>query len=59
MNSSEQIVNVLKLSQVALKSGDIVEKSGIGKIEVDKIIKILMSDGLIISPKRCFYQLKA
>jgi predicted transcriptional regulator len=59
MSSSEKILQVMKSSAVALKSGEISEKSGVEKKETDKVIKQLMSDGLVESPKRCFYQLKA
>lgn len=59
MSSSEKVLQVLKLSSMALKSGEISEKSGVDKKEVDKVIKQLMSDGLVESPKRCFYQFKA
>jgi predicted transcriptional regulator len=59
MSSSEKILQVMKSSAVALKSGEISEKSGVEKKETDKDIKQLMSDGLVESPKRCFYQLKA
>lgn len=59
MSSSDNILKVLKSSGIALKSSEISEKSGISKPEVDKIIKKLLTDGLIISPKRCFYEFKA
>lgn len=59
MSSSDNILHVLKTSAVALKSGEISEKSGIDKKEVDKILKKLINDGVIISPKRCFYEFKA
>lgn len=59
MSSSDSILNVMKASPVALKAGDISEKSGIDKKEVDKVIKKLMNEGLITSPKRCFYEFKA
>jgi predicted transcriptional regulator len=59
MSSTESILKVLKASSAALKAGEISEKSGIDKKEVDKIIKKLMTDGLVASPKRCFYESKA
>ena len=59
MSNSDSIIQVLKSSAEALKSGEISEKSGIDKKEVDKIIKKLMSDGIVVSPKRCFYEFKA
>jgi predicted transcriptional regulator len=59
MSTSDNILKVLKSSDVALKSSDISEKSGIDKKEVDKIIKKLLTDGLIVTPKHCFYEFKA
>jgi predicted transcriptional regulator len=59
MSSSESVLTVLKSSKEALKANEISEKSGIDKKEVDKIIKKMMTDGVIISPKRCYYEIKA
>lgn len=58
MSSTDNILKVLKASAVALKAGEISEKSGVDKKEVDKVIKKLMADGLVTTPKRCFYELK-
>ena len=43
---------------VAMKSGEVAEKAGIDKAEVDKIIKKLKKEEKIVSPKMCFYQAK-
>lgn len=60
MSSTDSIIlQVLKASTVALKAGEISEKSGIDKKEVDKMIKKLITDGVVISPKRCYYEFKA
>lgn len=58
MSSLDSVLQVLKSSPTALKSGEISEKTGIDKKEVDKMIKKLVTDGVVISPKRCFYELK-
>jgi predicted transcriptional regulator len=58
MDNKELIINTLKNSNEPLKGGEIAEKSGVDKKEVDKIIKNLVKEDLIESPKRCFYQLK-
>lgn len=47
------------LNEGAMKSAEIVEKSGLEKKEVDKIIKKLVAEGKAYSPKRCFYQAKS
>jgi hypothetical protein len=46
---------VLKDSPEPLKAGDIAQKAGLDKKEVDKAIKALKKEEKIVSPKRCFY----
>jgi predicted transcriptional regulator len=41
-----------------VRPGEIAEKTGIEKKELDKIIKVLRTEELIFSPKRCFYEIK-
>ena len=53
----EKILKVLKEND-ALKAGDISEKTGIDKNQVNKILKKLKEEEKIISPKRCFYSIK-
>ncbi|MGB9678842.1 MAG: MarR family transcriptional regulator [Thermoanaerobacteraceae bacterium] len=58
MNTKEIVLKTLKESQEPLRPGDIAEKSSIDKKEVDKAIKELKKEELIISPKRCYYAAK-
>jgi len=58
MEPKEKVLNTLKKSDTPLKGGEIAEKSGLDKKDVDKAIKVLKSEGLIESPKRCFYSAK-
>jgi predicted transcriptional regulator len=55
MDAKEVVLNVLKSSEQPLKPGEIAEKAGIDKAEVDKAIKELKKEEKIISPKRCYY----
>ncbi len=55
MEPKDIVLKTLKDSSEPLKGGEIAEKSGIDKKEVDKIIKKLVKEELIHSPKRCFY----
>lgn len=55
---TESISEIFKKSPEALKAVDIADKTGIDKKEVDKAIKRMLESGVIISPKRCFYELK-
>ena len=58
MEPKEKVLNTLKKSDTPLKGGEIAEKSDLDKKDVDKAIKVLKSEGLIESPKRCFYSAK-
>jgi len=52
------VLDKMKSADKPLKTGEIVELSGLNKNDVAKAIKVLKADGLIDSPKRCFYQAK-
>ena len=58
MEIKEIVLKTLKDSNVPLKAGEIAEKSGQDKAAVDKAIKGLVKDDLVMSPQRCFYQAK-
>jgi len=58
MDTVQIVLNTLKKTGTPLKGGELSEKTGLEKKEVDKAIKKLMSDKLIESPKRCFYSSK-
>ena len=55
MDIKEKVLEVLNSSEEPLKVGEIAEKAGIDKKDVDKEIKELKKEEKIISPKRCFY----
>ena len=42
----------------AMRPGDIATATGIAKEDVSKVIKKMVADGTVHSPKRCFYDLK-
>jgi DNA-binding IclR family transcriptional regulator len=56
--SKTKVLDILKNNGEPMKSGEIAEVSGIEKKEVDKALKTLMTEELIHSPKRCFYEAK-
>lgn len=58
MDTKEIVLKTLKESPEPLKGGEIAEKSGVEKKEVDKAIKALVKQEIIHSPKRCFYAAK-
>ncbi|MDP4207863.1 MAG: MarR family transcriptional regulator [Bacteroidota bacterium] len=58
METNEIVLKTLKDAGAPLRPGDIAEKAGIDKKEVDKAIKKLVAEEKVISPKRCFYAAK-
>ena len=58
MEIKDKVLETLKKSGQPLKGGEIAEQSGIDKQHVDKAIKLLKTEGLIESPKRCYYTVK-
>lgn len=58
METKDKVLQTLKNSDKPLKGGEIAEISGIEKKEVDKAIKKLKTEGLLESPKRCYYTAK-
>lgn len=46
----------MKEAGMALKAGEIVERSGLTKAEVDKAMKALQKEETIVSPKRCYWE---
>lgn len=53
----EKVYKSMK-SMGAVKAADVAEITGIGKEDVNKVIKELIKEGKVDSPKRCFYQAK-
>jgi DNA-binding Lrp family transcriptional regulator len=50
-----KVYKTLKEAGKPLKAGEIAEATGLPSTEVTKIVSVLMKDGKIKSPKRCFY----
>jgi predicted transcriptional regulator len=58
MEIKQIVLKTLKDSKEPLKCGEIAEKCGQDKNAVDKVIKVLVKEDLVSSPKRCYYQAK-
>ena len=58
LENFEIVLKAFKDSPQPLKGGEVAELTGLDKKEVDKAIKKLKEDGLIDSPKRCYYAAK-
>ncbi len=56
MDTTEQVLEVMKKAGQPLNAGKIAELSGLDRKEVDKAMKKLKTEGKIVSPKMCFWQ---
>ena len=55
METTEKVLKVFTEAEGPMRPGEVAEKSGIDRKEVDKAIKQLKKEEKIYSPKRCFY----
>ncbi|MDQ7055994.1 MAG: MarR family transcriptional regulator [Persephonella sp.] len=55
MSIEQKVLDAMKKAGKPLKTGKIVELTGLDKKEVEKAIKKLKKEGKIESPKRCYY----
>ncbi|MDI3549369.1 MAG: hypothetical protein PWQ15_471 [Methanobacterium sp.] len=58
MDDKEKVIKAFKDSEEPLNATKVSQISGVDKKEVDKIMKQLKKDEVIISPKRCYWTLK-
>jgi biotin operon repressor len=58
MDFNQIVFETLQNSDKPLKAGEIAEKTGIDKKEVDKAIQKLKKEGKLESPKVCYYCVK-
>ncbi|MGQ9843837.1 MAG: MarR family transcriptional regulator [Spirochaetota bacterium] len=58
MDNEEKVLNAFKTSKEPLNASAIAKITGLDKKGVDKIMEQLKKEGLIISPKRCYWTLK-
>ncbi|MCX6180232.1 MAG: MarR family transcriptional regulator [Chlorobiales bacterium] len=58
MDSKNIVLEVLKKEGIPLNAGRIAEISGLDRKEIDKTMKLLKDEELIVSPKRCYWEPK-
>jgi len=58
MESAEKVLAAMKQAGTPLNAGKLVELTGLDRKEVDKAMKTLKANGVIESPKMCFWQPK-
>lgn len=58
MENKEKVLAAMKTAGKAIRAGEIAELAGLDKKDVDKAMKTLKEEALIVSPKRCFWEPK-
>lgn len=58
METQEKIIKAFEAAGKPLRTSEVAEMAGIEKKEADKAIKKLKDQGVIYSPKMCFYDLQ-
>ncbi|AGK60767.1 hypothetical protein Asulf_00754 [Archaeoglobus sulfaticallidus PM70-1] len=57
-DKKQAVIEAFKKSEKPLRPGEIAKMIGMDSKEVSKIIGELKKEGIVISPKRCYYSLK-
>ncbi len=57
MTDQEKIIKAFKDTGAPMRPGEVAEKAGLDKKMAEKLIKKMKDEGLLCSPKRCFYDL--
>ena len=52
------IVDFFTNADKPVKAGEVADATGIDKKEVDKVLAKLKKEGKIVSPKRCFWEVR-
>lgn len=58
MGAKDIILDVLKKESEPLNAVKITELTGLDRKEVDKAMKALKDEKLIVSPRRCYWEAK-
>ncbi|NVO04416.1 MAG: MarR family transcriptional regulator [Bacteroidetes bacterium] len=58
MDAKTQVLETMKKEGIPLNAGKIVEITNLDRKLVDKAMTALKEEGLIVSPKRCYWQAK-
>ncbi len=58
MSNENTILEAMKKAGEPLNNGKIAELTGIDKKDVEKAMKTLKAEELIVSPKRCYWEPK-
>ncbi|MEI6847851.1 MAG: MarR family transcriptional regulator [Chlorobiaceae bacterium] len=56
MDEKNTVLEIMKKAGIPLNAGKITEISGLDRKVIDKVIKVLKEENLIVSPKRCYWE---
>ncbi len=56
MSNAATVLEVMNKAGKPVRTGDIVDLSGLERKEVEKAMKELKTEAKIVSPKRCFWE---
>ena len=56
--STEKVLATMQAAGKPMSAGQIAEAAGLDRKEVDKAMKVLKTDEMIVSPKRCYWEPK-
>ena len=58
MDTKNAVLEVMNKESKPLSAGQIAEISGLDRKQIDKAMKALKEEELIVSPKRCYWESK-
>ena len=58
MDTYQAILKFFESSKEPVNAGAVAEATGIDRKEVDKVMAQLKKEGKIVSPKRCYWEIK-
>ena len=56
LETKEQVLDAMKKVGAPVNAGKLVELTGLDRKDVDKAMKLLKTEGAIVSPKVCYWQ---
>lgn len=58
MENYQAVLEFFEKAEAPVRAGEVVEGTGLEKKEVDKAMNKLKKEEKIVSPKRCYWELK-
>lgn len=58
MENYEKLLEYFKEKEEPVNAGKVAEETGVDRKEVDKIMKKMKAEEVIVSPKRCYWEYK-